>query len=91
MLNFDEVNNALEKGYKEILDEIVQPYERLDLSNITTPLIKQEEDIKKVSVMTTALNLNARWQTAKVRIYLMMKMSILIHVLKRKSFKNYKG
>jgi hypothetical protein len=44
-INFDELNDSLEKAYKLLLDEIVLPYEKIDLTAITNRLNKLEEDL----------------------------------------------
>jgi chromosome segregation ATPase len=45
-INFDELNDSLEKAYKLLLDEIVLPYEKIDLTAITNRLNKLEEDLQ---------------------------------------------
>jgi hypothetical protein len=40
LLNFDELNDLLEKAYKQSLDEIVQSYEKIDLTDTTSLLNK---------------------------------------------------
>jgi hypothetical protein len=51
LINFDELNDSLEKEYKLLLDEIIQPYEKIDLTDITSGLNILEGDIKKIPVV----------------------------------------
>jgi hypothetical protein len=44
-INFDELNDSLEKAYKLLLDEIVLPYEKIDLTDITNRLNKLKDDL----------------------------------------------
>jgi hypothetical protein len=46
----------LKKGYVGILDEIVQPYEKINLTNINTRLNKLQNDIKKIPIVLADLN-----------------------------------
>jgi predicted nucleic acid-binding Zn-ribbon protein len=63
LINFDELNDSLEKAYKLLLDEIVLPYEKIDLTDITNQLNKLEGDIKKISVVLGDLNIH--WGSVK--------------------------
>jgi DNA repair exonuclease SbcCD ATPase subunit len=45
-INFDELNDSLEKAYKLLLDEIVLPYEKIDLTDINSRLNKLEDDLE---------------------------------------------
>jgi hypothetical protein len=53
----------LENEYKLLLDEIVLPYEKIDLTDINTRLNKLQDDIKKIPVIP--VNLNTRWKIVK--------------------------
>jgi hypothetical protein len=56
LINFDEFNDSLEKAYKLLLDEIVLPYEKIDLTDVNNRLNKLEDDIKKIPVVPVDLN-----------------------------------
>jgi hypothetical protein len=46
-INFDELNDSLEKAYKLLLDEIVLPYEKIDITDINNRLNKLEDDLER--------------------------------------------
>jgi archaellum component FlaC len=45
-INFDELNESLEKAYKLLLDEIVLPYEKIDITAIINRLNELEKDLQ---------------------------------------------
>jgi hypothetical protein len=70
MLNFDKFNNSLERAYKELLAEIVQPYEKVDLIDITTRLNQLKQDV--INIPLIFADLNKQLETVKtnaIKIY----------------------
>jgi hypothetical protein len=63
VLNFNELTDLLEKGNKELLDEIVRLYEKIDLTNIVTRLNQQEQNAINIPLIRT--DLNEKWSGMK--------------------------
>jgi hypothetical protein len=53
---FNDLINSLEKTYKAVLDEIVQPYEKIDFILIITRLDELEENVTNIPVIPSDLN-----------------------------------
>jgi predicted nuclease with TOPRIM domain len=49
-----------------VQDEIVQPYEKIDLTDINARLNKFQDDIKRILVVP--VNLNTKWETVKTNV-----------------------
>jgi hypothetical protein len=64
LINFAELYDSLEKAYKLLLDEIVLPYEKIDLTDLNNRLNKLEDDIRKIPVVPA--NLNTQWESVKI-------------------------
>jgi hypothetical protein len=54
--NFNDLTNSLEKTYKAILDEIVQPYEKIDMVLTNTRLDELEQNVTNIPVIPADLN-----------------------------------
>jgi hypothetical protein len=60
---FGDLTNSLEKTYKAVLDEIIQPYEKIDFILIITRLDELEENVTNIPVIPS--DLNQRWNGIK--------------------------